>query len=164
MTVPAKLKAIVLSEFCALQQHLYTGVVEANHCEWRKYWNAWKTFATYCGVDPNFTSLGTATKIVTLLAFAEQVRTRLYGRGKKVCAWTDQVALRAIGKTFKLAGKQNPCHTTHNTYLTPITRTIEDFKQEDLLPQPKLAVPCTVPAFLMLKEAYRTNPKLTSYW
>jgi len=79
------------------------------------------------------------------------------GKRKRVTAQTAQVGLRAIGKTISLAGKPNPIHSSPNRYIEPIHQVIEGMRRQDPAPQPKLAVPPTVPTHLMRVGQYSTN-------
>ena len=120
----------------------------ANHQERNKYWDAWEEFAIAFGIDPWLCGTQEAKKIVALQAFAERVRTGTYGRGKTIRTPTVQVALRAIGQKFELAGKPNPTYRAHNQYILPLKRQLEGMRRSDPPPDHKLAVPVDVPDFI----------------
>ena len=67
-------------------------------------------------------------RIELLPAFAEHVLTGACGQGVRVRAGTIQVAICAIGKTFKLDGLSNPLYRTDGRYWLPLERQIEGFR------------------------------------
>jgi hypothetical protein len=110
-------------------------------------------------VDANLQATPIQKRLIVLTAFAEWVRSGACGRGKKVRAPTVQVALRALGQTFELAGEPNPIYRSEQRYFKAIERQIEGFRREDPPPKPKLAVPPTVPAWLHHRGQASTQQK-----
>ena len=156
-TLPPELQAEAAREFRALRRHLCAGVAEANHKARRKCWQHWKEIAISRKVDPCLEGTPNEQKIVLILAFAERIREGICGRRKRVRVGTAQLGLRAIGTTFALAGRPNPLHEDANRHIAPLHRLIEGMKREDPPTQPKLAVPPTVPEFLMNVGKFTTN-------
>lgn len=133
--------------------------MDANNKERRKYWAHWQAYAIGCNVDPWFRHTSIEDRGVALTAFAERVRSGYYGKQRRVGAQTVQIALRAVGTTFQLAGRTNPIWRSEGRYLLPIERQIERFKREDPPPKRQLAVPVTVPESLVQLSQVTKNPR-----
>ena len=69
------------------------------------------------------------------------------------------MALRAITATLLLDGKQSPLGKEKDGYPKPIKQLLEGYKRQDPPPQPKLAVPLSVPRHLVAKAACTLCPK-----
>jgi hypothetical protein len=87
------------------------------------------------------TKVPTAKCIELLTSFAEQVQDGHCINGNQVQAATVQVALCAIGKTYKMDGRPNPTYRSKGKYWLPIERLVEA--------QHKLAVPVSLVEYLM---------------
>lgn len=69
--------------------------------------------------------------------------------------------MAAIGTTFELARKPNPLYKPHadRQYWKDLDRQIQCYRNIDPPPEPKLAVPCSVPHFLVQRGLNSTSPK-----
>jgi len=111
-------------------------------------------------VDPRLTNTPPATKVAAMGAFAAAVRAGQYSGGTGVRVQTVQVALRAIGTTIALDGRPNPCYQEgQGTYLVPLQRILNAYRKEDPPPEPKLAVPVTILAWLYHTAKVYNTPK-----
>ena len=135
------------SDFRAGWTAVEHGVVDANNETRRKFWKDWCNYIAPFHISPYLDEPGT-DNILILVGFAERVRTGYFGRGKAVGVQQVTVALRAVGKTCKLAGKPNPVYRAEQKYLLPIERQVECYRREDPPPVPELAVPVAVPNWL----------------
>jgi hypothetical protein len=94
-----------------------------------------------------FTNVKLLDRLHILGAFATAVRRGSYARkGKQVTCATVQVALRAIGATFELAGEPNPTYIDPGNakYHLRIKRQLEGYRRADPPPAPQMAVPVRV--------------------
>jgi hypothetical protein len=135
--------------------------VDANHHERKRYWRHWCNFiAPVRGVDPMLTDVCVDVRIDLLIAFAEWVRAGNAGKGHRVRCPTVQVALRAIGATFELAGKANPTYRSEGRYWLALERQLESFRRQDPPATPKLAVPVSLVNHINFVGLQSTDPKL----
>ena len=147
-TVPVQLKDSIQSLFRATSQAIDAGVVASTKVAHRRFWNAWTkwiciNFTTH---HPDLHTTNRANQTTLLAAFAHHVCTGgIRGTNRKVCAQTVQVALRAISSTLILDRKQSPLGSAKEDYPKVIVQLLEGYKRTDPPPQPKLAVPITVP-------------------
>jgi len=127
--------------FHSANHHVTTGVVAANNTQRQRYWRHWRNFLR-SSFDPYLQDLHPNEKISIIQAFGEWTRQGNLGRGKQVKAGSVQDALGAIGKSFELAGFNNPLYQPGTTrYHLRLERQIEAFKQTDPPTRPQLAVP-----------------------
>ena len=76
----------------------------------------------------------------------------------QVCTKTVQVALQAVTKKFKLDGQQNPLVNAQGVYTQKIKQLLSGFRKFDPLPKRKLAVPLSVPVWLLKQGSTSTDP------
>jgi len=80
-----------------------------------------------------------------LASFAVGVRQGDFGRGYRVTAQSVDRAIRAVGQTIQLAGRQDPTKVPGGRErIIQLRRLLEAFRREDPPPKPQLAVPVTV--------------------
>ena len=86
-----------------------------------------------------------------LAAFAHHVRHGGLSRtAQSVCTKTVEVAIRAVTKTNKLDGQQNPLVTLQGTYVQEIKQLFAGYRKLDSPVQRRIAVPLDVPWQLLL--------------
>jgi hypothetical protein len=93
-----------------------------------------------------------------LLTFAVAVREGKYGLGSRIQVQSVSVALQAIAQKYVLDGHCDPRRASpaqHSLNL-PIARLLKKFKDEDLPPQPKLAIPVSTIQVIITK--YNFSP------
>jgi integrase len=160
-TVSPQYQAELLSLLRASSAASTNGLVEASDKERKRYWRAWTQWCELANMDALFSHGDPATTVATLQAFAEFVRRGSVGRGKQVGTQAVQVALRSVGAHFELAAKPNPCYKDGYTpkYWKALEQQIEAYRRQDPVPQPKLAVPVTVPHWCVATGLASTSPK-----
>lgn len=128
----------------------------------QKFWTDWTHFLrNFFHIQnpylPQFPHNETLTLVQT---FASWVRTGNAGRKDQVGSKRVQQALAAIAKTFQLAGKPSPTYQDQGRqlYWPALQQQLESFKREDPPPQQKLAVPITVPHYLVLLGLNHPSP------
>lgn len=111
--------------------------------------------------DPFLHGQHPADCLALVQAFASWVRSGHAGRADKVGAKRVQQALAAIAKAFQLAGKPSPtfCDQGNQIYWPALQQQVECYRREDPPPQPKLAVPITVPHHLVMEGLNFPTPK-----
>jgi hypothetical protein len=80
-------------------------------------------------------------------------------RAQQVRTQTVEVALRAISTTFQLDHEPSPVVTTQGKYTKKISQLLESYRREDPPSKPKLAVPLSVPNYLVLAGLNSADPK-----
>ena len=86
------------------------GIVAASHKERQQFWNHWVNHCHQLGLEPSFAHQRTTEQLAALVIFAQSVRNGKYSARTRVRVQMVQVALRAIGQTFELDGRANPCY------------------------------------------------------
>ena len=120
-------------------------VVAQNTRTREKYWTHWRAYTKLFKKDPYLTSCTNVQQIIIVTAFAAQVRSGYYGKGKQVTVQTVTQALSAITKTCELVGEPSPVLQTEKTYKVPVGWMVEGLRREDPPSTPQLAVPVEVP-------------------
>ena len=101
-------------------------------------------------VHPNLQQCSRSDQIELLAAFAHHVRSGgVSNRTHQVHTQTVQVALRAISTKIQLDGQQSPVVDLQGKYLKKICELLKSYRREDPPPTPKLAVPLSVPRFML---------------
>jgi hypothetical protein len=99
-------------------------------------------------------------RVELLAAFAHHVRSGgVSKRAKQVRTQTVEVALRAISTTFQMDHEPSPVVTTQGKYTKKISQLLESYRREDPPSKPKLAVPLSVPNYLVLAGLASNDPK-----
>ena len=160
-TVSPEFQAEFLSLLGASGTATTDGLVEASHKERKRYWRAWTAWCERFNLDTELRYRDPATTVAALQAFAEFVPRGSVGQGKQVGTQAVQVALRSVGAHFELAAKPNPCYKDGYTpkYWKALEQQIEAYRRQDPVPQPKLAVPVTVPHWCVATGLASTSPK-----
>ena len=149
--VPAVKQTQLASLFRASNAAIANGVVDATHHERQRYWDHWCHFMQSHHLDPHMQTLDSTDQVELLCAFAASVRSGTFGQGRRVRTQTVQVALRAIGAAFELAGKRNPTYNNYSatrTYWKRLSQQLEGYRRQDPPSSGKLAVPVDVAHFL----------------
>ena len=157
-TVPTSQQAELTGLFRAANGAIANGVVDATHHERKRYWDHWVTFVQSHHMDPHLRSVPHIDQVELLSAFASKVRSGAFGRGHRIRAATVQVALRAVGATFELAGQPNPTYNAYSQvrcYWKRLSQQIEGYRREDPPSRGQLAVPVSV-AHLLATHAHST--------
>ena len=139
---------------------MYNGIVAAGHHKRQRFWNHWTQHCQQFNLDPRLTTTTPAVRITALATFAQRVRGGEYSACARVRVQTVQVALRAIGTTFELDGKPNPCHKLGTeTYTKPLQRLLEGYRRADPPVEQQLAVPVTVIVYILHRATTRSMPR-----
>src|SRR5687767_1955560 len=86
------------------------GVVAANHRTRTQYWNSWTNHCQLHCLDPQLLADSPTATINALQTFAKFIWRGGARRGRRAGHQTVQVALFAVGTTFQLDGRHNPCY------------------------------------------------------
>jgi hypothetical protein len=159
---PAQHKALLLSLCRAASRATTHGVVAQTNRTRDKYWTDWTNFVNLCGLsNPLLPELPHPEQLALVQAFAHWVREGHAGRKDRVGAKRVSQALAAIATTFQLAHQPSPTYQDQGraTYWPALKQQIECYRREDPAPHPKLAVPITVPHYLVLQGLSSINPK-----
>ena len=146
------------SDFLRAWPAIANGITSQTSKTRQKYWSHWVAYTHKCKSNPYLTGESPINQAVIITGYASRVRSGAFGLGDEVKVQTVANALASISKTIELAGEHSPVYTSPDTYILPVQRCLEGFRQEDPLAIPQLAVPVAVPneAF---KIAYQTpNP------
>ena len=152
----------VKSNFRNVQQALADGIVETTAKERRRFWAAWTLWLanTFPTIDPLCLSQSTAVQIELLAAFGTHVQYGGFSKQKsQVCTKTVQVALGAVTKKFELDGQQNPLVNPQGGYTQKIKQLLSGFQKFDPPPRRKLAVPISVPIWLLEQGLKSQDPR-----
>jgi hypothetical protein len=106
------------------------------------------------------TNVNDKDRIDLLITFAQWIRAGNGGNGHQVRCASVQVALRAIGATFELAGQANPTYRSEGRYWLALERQLEAFRRADPPATPKLAVPVSLVNHLNVVGLHSTDPKI----
>lgn len=102
-------------------------------------------------------------RVELLAAFAHHVRTGgVSQRSQQVRTQTVEVALRAISTSFQMDHEPSPVVTAQGKYTKKISQLLESYRREDPPSKPKLAVPLSVPSYLVLAGLNSNDPKKKS--
>ena len=147
--------------FRNVQQALADGIVETTAKERRRFWAAWTLWLaiSFPTIDPFCFHQSTQDKIELLAAFGTHVRYGRFSRPtREVRTETVQVALRAVTKKFELDGQQNPLVNSQGVYTQKIKQLLNGFRKFDPPPKRKLAIPLSVPVWLLKRGLSSTDP------
>ena len=150
------------TNFRNVQQALANGIVETTAKERRRFWAAWTLWlaCAFPTIDPYCLHQPTKVQIKLLAAFATHVRHgRFSARKCQVCTETVQVALRAVTKKFELDGQRNPLVNSQGVYTQKIKQLLSGFRKFDPPPRRKLAVPISVPIWLLEQGLKSRDPR-----
>ena len=88
-----------------------------------------------------------------LVSYGRYVRAGgLSNREYQVRVTTVALIYRAINKTLQLEGKSSPVETKEGNYEPAISQLLEGYKRQDPPPEPKLAVPVSVPNMMYVMK------------
>ena len=91
-------------------------------------------------------------RLKLLVAYGRYVRDgNLPPHKHKVRAKTVEMAFQAISTTLTLDGKPSPVETQEGKYEKAISQLLEGYRREDPPPEPKLAVPVSVPNMMYVQ-------------
>ena len=147
--------------FRNVQQALANGIVETTAKEQRRFWAAWTLWlaCAFPTIDPYCLHQPTKVQIKLLAAFATHVQHgRFSARKYQVRTETVQVALRAVTKKFELDGQRNPLVNSQGVYTQKIKQLLNGFRKFDPPPKQKLAIPLSVPVWLLKQGLSLTDP------
>ena len=142
----------IKANFRDVQQALANGIVETTAKERRRFWAAWTLWLAFSfpTIDPYCLSQTAAEKIKLLAAFGTHVRQGRFSRPQcQVRTETVQVALWAVTKKFELDGQRNPLVNSQGVYTQKIKQLLNGFRKFDPPPKRKLAIPLSVPVWLL---------------
>ena len=110
-------------------------------------------------MDPRLTNNSPNEHITALETFAQRVRNGEFSRCAGVRVQTVQVALCAVGATFELDGRDNPCYKRfQQVYHKCLKRLIDGYKRQDPPTERKLAVPVTVIHEILQQTLHNFTP------
>ena len=138
-----------------MSKALGNGVVASTKRERLRFWSAWQTWLAFNfpTVHLNLHQVSRSDQIELLAAFAHHVRSGgVSRRTHQVRTQTVQVALRAISTKIQLDGQQSPVVDSQGKYPKKISELLESYRREDPPPTPKLAVPLSVPRFMLMNN------------
>ena len=120
----------------------------------KKYWQDWTGFTqVQWRVSPFLESCGYDKRAAILSAFAVRVRQGDYGRGHRITTQSVDRALRAVGQTFQLAGRNDPTKIHGGRErIIQLRRQLETYRREDPPPKPQLALPVSVIKHLQVQS------------
>ena len=99
-------------------------------------------------------------RVELLAAFAHHVRSGgVSRRTQQVRTQTVEVALRAISTMFQMDHEPSPLVTSQGKYTKKIGQLLESYRREDPPSKPKLAIPLSVPTYLVLSGLSSNAPK-----
>jgi hypothetical protein len=136
-----------------------TGTATVDRTKCNHYWRAW---TAHCRLyHNNLSTRPTSSKTTNrLLTFAVAMQEGQYGLGDQVKAQSVERALRHVAQRLVLDGHPDPRQASlgqHSLDL-PIVWLIKRFRDKDLPPQPKLAIP--ISTITALSKNYRMTPHL----
>ena len=101
------------------------------------YWEHWRGFARRWNVSPWLDGCSAVQRADILASFAVGVRQGDFGRGYRVTAQSVDRAIRAVGQTIQLAGRQDPTKVPGGRErIIQLRRLLEAFRREDPPPKP----------------------------
>lgn len=99
-------------------------------------------------------------RVELLAAFAHHVRSGgVSRRTQQVRTQTVEVALRSISTMFQMDHEPSPLVTSQGKYTKKIGQLLESYRREDPPSKPKLAIPLSVPTYLVLSGLSSNAPK-----
>ena len=135
---------------------MHDGIVVASHKDRQRFWDHWVKHCQQLGMDPRLAGCSRNQRLTALVTFAQRVREGAYSTRTSVRMQTVQLALRAVGQTFKLDGDANPCYQLgQQVFLLPIKRLLAGYKRKDPPPGQKLAILLTVIHHIMAQAIKR---------
>jgi len=159
-TLPPPQQTLWQDLLSTANHHVATGVVAANNQQRNCYWHHWCAFLPP-HINPYLQDMPREHQLAILQAFIEWTRGGNLGRGNQVKANSVQDAVTAIGKTFELAGLQNPLYPLHgNKYHLRIARQLESFRRTDPPTRPQLAVPVGIPNWIFRSSQNSQRPQV----
>ena len=164
-SVPIQQQAHIQALFRSMSKALGNGVVASTKRERLRFWSAWQTWLAFNfpTVHPNLQQCSRSYQIELLAAFAHHVRSGgVSNRAHQVRTQTVQVALRAISTKIQLDGQQSPVVDSQGKYPKKISELLESYRREDPPPTPKLAVPLSVPRFMLINTYSSKSAKAKS--
>ena len=157
---PAKQQAELAHLYSLTRRACANGVVDQTAKVRLRYWAHWQHFCWKHQVEPFLNDLSQQAGVDHICNFASWVREGNAGRGNQVRVGSVQEALRAVGKTFELAGLDNPTYipAKYETYWYRLKLQVESYRKEDPPSLPQLAVPVTLPHHLLAQVRRKRNP------
>ena len=159
--VPIQQQAEITNLFHATTKAINNGIVESTLRERMRFFRAWTQWLAikFPKVQSDLQNVNRKAQLDLLASFACYVRQGSVSRKtQQVRAQTVAVALRSISTQLQLDGKQNPLVNSEGKYPKAISQILEGFRRDDSPTQPMLAVPLSVPVYL-LSAAKRKSKK-----
>ena len=125
------------------------------------FWTHWQSFLTQFGhSDPHLTHLTPPQRLDLVQAYAHWVRAGHAGRKDRVSAKRVQQALAAVASAHHMALKPSPTYQdqARQTHWPALKQQTEAYRREDPPPKRKLALPITVPHFIVQQGLQTTIP------
>ena len=154
-------RVTIENSFRDVQQTIADGIVETTAKERRRFWATWTLWlpCAFLTIDPYCLHQPTEVQIKLLAAFGTHVRHGRFSQPiRKVCTKTVQVALQTVTKKFELDGQRNPLVNLQGIYTQKIKQLLNGFRKFDPPPKRKLAIPLSVPVWLLKLGLSSTDP------
>lgn len=158
---PPQQQHILAGFFRAATTATTHGIVAQTAQTRQHFWSKWQQFLSQFGHhNPHLPQLTPQQRLDLVQAYAHWVRHGHAGRKNRVGAKRVQQALAAVSATHQLALQPSPAYQdqARQSYWPALKQQLESYRRDDPPPQRKLAVPISVPHFIVTQGLHSTLP------